>query len=301
MGAGGAFGGATEPGSARQEAERLVATVLAMVQSAASGARAGAFGPVGQLISDVLDRVTPERPTASEPAGDGPAAASTDSPTGTGSAGGAAPAGAGFATGTPECCVCPICRTINALRDPSPELVERLATGAGDFAAGLASLLRALSGVAGSGGGTPSDRTAGAAPTRPSADDGPVDRSTGPGREPGPAAPDADDGPPTRAHPRVTEDHVGPVWREATRTGHDSWPAAETDVWAAATRAEPNPAVSADLAEPERWSPGERTDRSGSGDSRAGVDDRRAAVPATRTPDGGVAADPTDEVASGGG
>ena len=49
-----------------------------------------------------------------------------------------------FATGRPECCVCPVCRAIAALRDPSPELAERLATGAGDLAAGVASLLRAF-------------------------------------------------------------------------------------------------------------------------------------------------------------
>lgn len=52
--------------------------------------------------------------------------------------------GAGLATGSPECCVCPVCRTIAALRDPAPELAERLATGVGDLAAGLASLLRNL-------------------------------------------------------------------------------------------------------------------------------------------------------------
>ncbi|MEV0719208.1 hypothetical protein, partial [Asanoa sp. NPDC050611] len=49
-----------------------------------------------------------------------------------------------LATGDAECCVCPICRVIVALRDPSPEFAERLATGAGDFAAGVASLLRAV-------------------------------------------------------------------------------------------------------------------------------------------------------------
>jgi hypothetical protein len=53
--------------------------------------------------------------------------------------------GEGFATGSPECCVCPVCRTIAAMRDPTPEVAERLATGAGDLATGVASLLRALS------------------------------------------------------------------------------------------------------------------------------------------------------------
>lgn len=53
--------------------------------------------------------------------------------------------GAGpVATGSAECCVCPVCRVIAAMRDPNPEMAERLATGAGDFAAGVASLLRSL-------------------------------------------------------------------------------------------------------------------------------------------------------------
>ena len=52
---------------------------------------------------------------------------------------------AGFATGSAECCVCPVCRVISAMRDPSPDLAERLATGAGDLAAGVAGLLRSLS------------------------------------------------------------------------------------------------------------------------------------------------------------
>jgi hypothetical protein len=49
-----------------------------------------------------------------------------------------------FATGTPECCICPVCRVIAAMREPSPELSERLATGAGDLAAAVTSLLRAF-------------------------------------------------------------------------------------------------------------------------------------------------------------
>jgi hypothetical protein len=79
-----------EPASAREEAERLVATALAALSSGRSF-----FG--GQ-----------------------------------------------FAIGDPECCVCPICRVIASMRDPSPDFAERLATGAGDFAAGVASLLRSL-------------------------------------------------------------------------------------------------------------------------------------------------------------
>jgi hypothetical protein len=51
-----------------------------------------------------------------------------------------------FATGSAECCVCPICKAIAATRDPDPEFVERLATGAGDLATGVAGLLRAFGG-----------------------------------------------------------------------------------------------------------------------------------------------------------
>ena len=50
-----------------------------------------------------------------------------------------------FATGSPECCVCPVCRVIAAMREPDGDIVERLATGAGDLATGITGLLRSLS------------------------------------------------------------------------------------------------------------------------------------------------------------
>ncbi|MGI5213991.1 hypothetical protein [Plantactinospora sp. CA-290183] len=210
MGATGPFSGATEPGSAREEAERLVATALVMARAAASEARnrAGALGPLGQLISDVLDHdqtrpgatgptTTTAGPATAGPAAAGPAAAGHPGAgaDGTGSV-------AGFATGAPECCVCPVCRVISAMRDPSPEFTERLATGAGDFAAGVASLLRAFSTVAGPTGAR-------------------TDASTGNGSSAGRPGTGGDE-----------------MWREATRTGHDSWPADGPDVWASATRAD---------------------------------------------------------------
>jgi hypothetical protein len=102
----------TDPTSAREEAERLVATVLATVSS---GSLFGApTGPVS--------------------------------------------------TGSAECCVCPLCRVIAAMRDPNPQFAERVATGAGDFAAGVASLLRSLS--------TPAERAEAATPDSDSRDDG---------------------------------------------------------------------------------------------------------------------------------
>jgi hypothetical protein len=51
----------------------------------------------------------------------------------------------GFATGGPECCVCPVCRAIAAMRDPDPDVGDRLSAGVGDLAAGVAALLRSLS------------------------------------------------------------------------------------------------------------------------------------------------------------
>jgi hypothetical protein len=172
--------GGTDPGSAREEAERLVATVLATARLAAAGAPAGSWGSLGGMLAGVLGHSAPPG------AGRTPGGA-----TGTGT-------GHGFATGAAECEVCPVCRAMRALRDPSPEFAERLATGAGDLAAGIASLLRAF------------------AP------------------EPGT----------TTTVPDPADDDQ--VWREATRTGHDSEPAPARDVWSAATRAEdvagPNPA-----------------------------------------------------------
>jgi len=249
--------GATDPGSARDEAERLVAAALAMARSAASGAqnRAEAFGPLGQMISDALDQVRgpgPAEPAPAGPAGSAPADAAEPAPAGpagsgpagsgptgpaapgpaepgpaeadptAGRAGGGAPLGTGFATGGPECCVCPVCRAIAALRDPSPDLAERLATGAGDFAAGVASLLRAFSAAAGSGA---RESPSGAGSAGAGGAGGSAGRSgAAPAPPSGPSRPDDDE-----------------VWREATRTGHDSRPAHEPDVWAAATRADTTP------------------------------------------------------------
>lgn len=62
--------------------------------------------------------------------------------------------GAGFATGSPECCVCPVCRVISAMRDPGVDVADRLAAGAGDLASAVASVLRAFGGSGGARGGT---------------------------------------------------------------------------------------------------------------------------------------------------
>src|SRR5690242_12557479 len=52
-----------------------------------------------------------------------------------------------MATGSEACCVCPICRAIDAVRDPSPELMEKLASGASDLAAAATTILRTVGDV----------------------------------------------------------------------------------------------------------------------------------------------------------
>ncbi|WP_433126023.1 hypothetical protein ACQPWW_25450 [Micromonospora sp. CA-240977] len=185
--------GGTDPGSAREEAERLVATLLAGARLASAGSAGGAFGSLGGVLAGVLGH-------------------SIDSD-------GRPGVGGAFATGSAECCVCPVCRGIAALRDPSPEFAERLATGAGDLAAGVASLLRAFS-PAQPSPTSPSGRTSEPTVAPPSA----------------PAASTDDVLPePVRGDPSgaTGDEHV---WRDATRSGHDSQPAPERDVWSVATR-----------------------------------------------------------------
>jgi hypothetical protein len=98
-------------GSARQEAEKLVASLLAKAQDGGAG-----LGDLLKLFS------------------------------GTGSQ--QHKSSTGWATGTAECCVCPICRAIAAVRDPDPHTAERLAAGAGDLATGVAGIMRAVATIA---------------------------------------------------------------------------------------------------------------------------------------------------------
>ena len=192
-------------GSARQEAERLVATVLAM----ASQGRPGTAGwsALGDAVFGALG----------------------------GSAHGAGRAAqdGAWATGSAECCVCPLCRVIAGLRDPDPRTAERLATGAGDFAAGVASLLRAFEAATGDprapeGGRaerTPAGRTTGEATgedeeTRTDgrrADAGVWAAATATGRDATAPASGATAGSGAARDARVGDD----PWASATAAGHD--------------------------------------------------------------------------------
>src|SRR5262249_46513031 len=82
-----------------------------------------------------------------------------------------------IATGTPECCVCPVCKGIAALRNPDPEFAARVASGASDLAVGLTTILRAVNSVTQDARpkpppprapeGRPPGRRTGRPPTRP--------------------------------------------------------------------------------------------------------------------------------------
>ncbi|MGV9214865.1 hypothetical protein ACTFTM_23640 [Micromonospora sp. RB23] len=228
--------GGTDPGSAREEAERLVAALLAGARLASSGSGGGAFGPLGGMVAGVLGH-------SSAPGGGGRTAG-------------------GFATGSAECCVCPVCRGIAALRDPSPEFAERLATGAGDLAAGVASLLRAF------------------APPEPTATTVPEPSTSSQAAPPTSDDREAPRAAPTARSAEAVDEHV---WRDATRTGHDSQPAPERDVWSVATR-------SADTSAPTTAAP---VDDAGA--VAAPVPTSRPVVPASR------ASDDTGADAPGGG
>jgi hypothetical protein len=118
-------------GSAREEAERLVAAGLGAIAAALQEIEAR------RQLKLLAERMLSSEQLADLAAGLGGCTA------GGGSAAGGS-AGFGFATGSADCCICPVCRLIAVLRDPSPEFAERLASAAGDIAVGLAALLRAI-------------------------------------------------------------------------------------------------------------------------------------------------------------
>jgi hypothetical protein len=132
------------------------------------------------------------------------------------------PFGAHIATGSAECCVCPVCRGIAAVRNPSPEFAWRVASGAKEMAAGLTTILRAVSSATARPRTEPPPRTRDAGPTWRAAtrdEDWP---------ETSPAGPDAGDDP----------------WRAATTaasTAATSTTAAATAATTADTTPEPPP------------------------------------------------------------
>jgi len=155
--------------SPREEAERLVAAALGAASAAIQGLEAR------RQLRDIADRLLggdspwtaagaasgttasgaagtgappPQAGTASGAAGTGAASGTTEAGAPPPEAGTAATGGARFATGSAECCICPLCRLIAALRDPNPDFAERVAAGAGDLANGVASALRAFAGAA---------------------------------------------------------------------------------------------------------------------------------------------------------
>src|SRR4051812_26770577 len=110
------------PSSAREEAERLVAAVLAVADTAGPG---GIADSLRDAVGDAVGRVagTEHKPPADEhklPADEHKPPADEHKP----------PAveyklpavehkpAAGWATGSAECCVCPVCRAIAAVRSP---------------------------------------------------------------------------------------------------------------------------------------------------------------------------------------
>jgi hypothetical protein len=98
--------------SAREEAERLVAAAFGAASVAARGLVRAANPLSG--VADAAERLL---------AGGGPGH---------------------VATGSPECCVCPLCRGIAAVRDPDPRLALKLAGSAADLASTVVDALRAV-------------------------------------------------------------------------------------------------------------------------------------------------------------
>lgn len=243
-------------GTAREEAERLVATVLAMAAQSGLGAAvrgrdSSGTGGLGDVINGVVGQFL--------------------------GGSGQQHRGSGWATGSAECCVCPVCKAIAATRDPSPERAERLAAGAGDLATGVASVLRGLAKVASATTAPPRpQRPQRPAPTpdqawsaatrepHPTAAAGPSDdpwtaatRTPAPERTP-PAPATA---PATEKAEKAPAPAAGKAEKAPAPADDDVVPSAGGDPWAAATRA-PRRARTAPAGTPER--PGVAAEGAGS-------------------------------------
>ena len=216
--------GGTDPGSAREEAERLVATLLAGARLASAGSAGGAFGswagccPVSSVTARARTRRSgpvglspPVRPNAASArsVGASPRCGTRvrNSPSGS------RPAPVTSPRASPACSA----RSPRRNRPPSP------------------------------------------------AEPPPSDRPDRAGTRRAPTVPRA-----TGRPARGRDDHV---WRDATRTGHDSQPAPERDVWSVATR-------TADPLAPAAVPP---VDEAGTATVPAPT--TRPVVPASRVPD----------------
>jgi hypothetical protein len=121
--------------SPREEAERLVAAARGAASRAVEGLDAQ------RQLRDLTNRFLGDEGEDSDLLGDRGEDSDLLGDRGEDSDGGAR---TGFATGSAECCICPLCRLIAAVREPNVEFAERLASGAGDIAVGLAGVLRAF-------------------------------------------------------------------------------------------------------------------------------------------------------------
>ena len=136
-------------GSAREEAERLIAAGLAAASYALRQTRRTQRDSEGGSLAEDLAGLAG---LASRFIGDSGRGARRDAPRGRGHAHhhddhehhGHHRGGWNIATGSATCNICPICRAIDLLRDPPPEFVDRLASGASDLAAGVTAVLRAF-------------------------------------------------------------------------------------------------------------------------------------------------------------
>ncbi len=203
--------------TAREEAERLVAAALAAASFAARSTRRAPDDRSGDRGSSFED-LAGLAGMAARLLGGRPAAGRDERP--------AAEPQTGsrhhIATGSAECCLCPVCRAIAAVRDPSPEFAERLASGASDLAAGVTSILRAVS-EATRRGATP----AGSEPVHRVVDvetPGSAPSASQPGYEAGYEAADVGDlepdGEPEQS-PWPEWSDFGSVWQAATRVQDD--------------------------------------------------------------------------------
>ncbi len=126
-------------GMFKRKAEKVIMdTALNELKRRVESLEAGTVGVATDPVRDEAERLVAAAIAAVSMAARGLGGRNRGGPWSTGAAG-------GFATGSAECCVCPVCRVIAAMREPDVDLAERLASGAGDLAGGVTALLRSFS------------------------------------------------------------------------------------------------------------------------------------------------------------